>query len=133
MKPILIVDDDELLLESLLRTFIASGEDWDVRTAANGRQALAIAAKMDAGIIVTDLMMPEKEGLETILELRKTRPDLPVIAMSGGSSRYGDHLQEAQLFGARYILRKPFEFEELVKCLRALDAEATEPRQSARP
>jgi DNA-binding response OmpR family regulator len=132
MKPILIVDDDELLLESLLRTFRASGEGWDVRTAANGRQAIAMAAEMPSGIIVTDLMMPEMEGLETIMELRRTRPDLPVIAMSGGG-RYGDHLREAQLFGARYVLRKPFTFEELVRCLRALDSEEPEAKRSVEP
>lgn len=132
MKPVLIVDDDELLLSSFLRMFAASGEAWDVRTAANGRQALAMAAQMHAGTVVTDLMMPEMDGLETIIKLRKLRPHLSMIAMSGGN-RYGDQLQEARLLGANYVLRKPFTFEELVQCLRALDTRTTDPGTSAGP
>jgi CheY-like chemotaxis protein len=117
LRKILIVDDDELFLESILRMFHLVGEDWVVTTAANGCEALMKVASLEFGAVVIDLMMPEKEGLETILALKVLRPELPVIAISGGSRLGGDCLPVAKAFGARYVLRKPFEFEVLLQRL----------------
>jgi CheY-like chemotaxis protein len=72
-------------------------------------------------ILVTDLFMPEADGLETMQRFRKEYPDMPVIVMSGGGSKQGiktDHLTVARELGAR-TLRKPFSGEELLEALRS--------------
>jgi len=71
--------------------------------------------------VITDLIMPDKEGLETIMELRAAQPDMKIIAMSGGGrNRPGDYLKVARQMGAAQVLAKPFSSQELLDCVRTV-------------
>lgn len=90
--------------------------DHEVYEAANGREALEIRAQVLPDLMVIDLIMPEKEGLETLQDLRRDGIQLPVIAISGGG-RIGaeSYLSVARAFGASRVLTKPFGAAELLR------------------
>jgi two-component system response regulator (stage 0 sporulation protein F) len=112
MATILLVDDDDPL-RTVLRINLTK---WGHRVveARNGKLALALVQQEVPDMVVTDLVMPEMEGLEFIRELRRTRPEVKIIAMSGGGrlSATG-YLKMAKAMGARQVLAKPFAIEEL--------------------
>ena len=123
MSAILVVDDDPQVLEvvgEMLRL-----EGYDVVTAADGREAVAKFRDTPFDLVITDLIMPEKEGLETIVEIRTVRRSVPVIAMSGGG-RIGptDYLETARHIGASATLAKPFARSELITLVSHLLSEA---------
>lgn len=104
---ILLIDDDEQLRSMLRRALIRSGHE--VLEAGNGRQALALLARTPVHAIVTDIIMPDMEGIELILELRRTRPELPIVAMSAGGRIGPDsYLYLAERSGATRTIAKPF-------------------------
>ncbi|MBL9138593.1 MAG: response regulator [Verrucomicrobiales bacterium] len=116
---ILLVDDNDAIRTVLHRLLARSG--FDVVEARNGVEALAAHKARPADIVVTDLIMPEKEGLETILELRRMQPRLRIIAMSGGGRvRAQDYLKLASALGASRTLAKPFSEAELLKAIQEL-------------
>jgi CheY-like chemotaxis protein len=116
---ILLVDDNDAIRTVLRRLLARSG--FDVVEARNGVEALAAHRAQPADIVVTDLIMPEKEGLETILELRRMQPRLRIIAMSGGGRvRAQDYLKLAAALGASRTLAKPFSEAELLKAIQDL-------------
>ena len=116
VKKVLLVDDDADLLEGLCRRLQARDPGWHVATAMNGDEALALVRREHFDVVVTDILMPEKEGLETIQELRRDYPQVMIVAMSGGSERIGiDVLRVARTFGADGVLEKPFSCAELVE------------------
>lgn len=123
MSSILVVDDDSQVLEvvgEMLRL-----EGYDVSTAVDGRDAVSQFKGGQFDLVITDLIMPEKEGLETIAELRTLRDGVPVIAMSGGG-RIGptDYLETARFIGANATLAKPFARSELITLVSSLLADA---------
>ena len=104
---VLLIDDDELVLETMQLALTGTGHD--VRVARDGGEALGVAAEFRPDLVVTDIVMPQREGLETIRELRRARPEVRIVAVSGGgSTRYSDYLDLARKFGADRVLRKPF-------------------------
>ena len=117
---ILLVDDDEAVRSVLRRGLVRAG--YEVREAGDGRAALKLLASAPADLVITDLVMPEMEGIEFILALRKTHPKLPVIAMSGGGRAVGpdNYLKIARACGAMKILAKPFETEQLLTAMQEL-------------
>lgn len=107
MARVLIIDDDELVLETMELALAGAGHD--VQSARDGAEALKIALAMRPDLVVTDIVMPQREGLETIRALRRDQPEVRIIAVSGGgSSSKGDYLEVARKFGADRVLRKPF-------------------------
>lgn len=121
MTRVLLVDDDASFLEALERQFHLQAEAWEIRCAPNGREAMELVRAQDFELVVVDLLMPVQEGMETIVALRRERPGLPVIAMTGGGMHLGQaYLHHARLLGARATLEKPFEFAELVRLAREL-------------
>lgn len=123
MSVILVVDDDPQVLEvvgEMLRL-----EGYAVATAADGREAVAKFHATTFDLVITDLIMPEKEGLETIAEMKALRHGVPVIAMSGGG-RIGptDYLETARYIGATATLAKPFARSELVSLVGSLLSKA---------
>lgn len=118
MKNILIIDDDSLL-QSFLRD--ALYRDFCVETACNGQQALEYLGKHNYDLIITDLVMPELNGIELVMRLQKTNPEQKIIAISGGGGINGrfDYLSVAQLIGACKVLRKPFSIVELRNVIEA--------------
>ena len=109
MATILLVDDDDGVRDILHRTLVAAGHE--VEDAVNGDVALAAYRRQPRDVVITDLVMPEKNGLETIMELRRLNPAVKIVAMSGGGRTLGLgqlYLESASLFGAGRILAKPF-------------------------
>jgi DNA-binding response OmpR family regulator len=119
MSRILIVDDDPHVRQMLER--VLRKADHDVETAENGKVALQVHGERPADLIVTDIIMPEKEGLETITELRKSFPAVKIIAISGGG-RIGpaQYLKMAEILGADRTFSKPFNPSELIAAVEDL-------------
>jgi CheY-like chemotaxis protein len=91
---------------------------YEVQVASDGREALALQRAHPAQVLLTDLFMPEQDGLETIQAFRAQYPGVRVIAMSGGHSRLrGDYLSVAEVIGADTVLRKPFPAQALLDAL----------------
>ncbi len=112
MAKILLIEDDKVVAASL--AIFLKNDGHIVETAYDGMHGMASVAANPPDIVVTDLFMPEKDGLEAIRELRVLRPDLPVIAISGGGSlSSNDALRLAKSLGAQEILSKPILADQL--------------------
>jgi DNA-binding response OmpR family regulator len=110
---ILVIDDEHPIREMLREVFTSAGFEVDV--AETGADGLSSVARRRPDLVVTDILMPDKEGIETILELRQKLPGLPIIAMSGGSLRGSmDVLGMARKFGAVRTYQKPFDPFEML-------------------
>jgi DNA-binding response OmpR family regulator len=95
----------------------------DVAVAADGEAGLALMEKHPVDVVVTDLFMPDKDGIETIVELKKRYPGVKIVVMSGFTSIGGtDYLGVARELGALTTLKKPFDPAELSKVVRELTA-----------
>lgn len=108
MKHILVVDDDELFRAMLCETLRTSG--YGVLEAENGKAAMKVVARAKPDLVVTDLIMPEQEGIETIREIKRIFPEMKIIAVSGGM-RGGDmdFLPIAEYMGASRVFKKPID------------------------
>ena len=117
MAHILIIDDDTSIL-NLLRMILEKA-GYAVLAASNATEGLAHYRTFPADLIITDLIMPGKEGLMMIADLVEEYPEVKVIAMSGGSKKVGphDYLATAKDFGACSILPKPFEPNDLLRAV----------------
>jgi len=115
----LVVDDEPSVLESLRKLLVAAG--YEVQVAENGVVALTQFQANPARVVILDLVMPEKEGLETLRELRRFDPAPKIIAMSGGGYANAEtYLQMAGCLGADATLAKPFSKTELLTTLEGL-------------
>jgi CheY-like chemotaxis protein len=113
MARILIIDDDKMVLNMLRQ--VLEGAQHTVVEASNGEVAMRLWREHPADLIITDILMPEKDGLEVIRELRRDCPTVKVIALSGGSRKvHFDALDVAKRFGAMSTLEKPFELKEFL-------------------
>ena len=118
MARILVADDEELARFTIREILESAGHE--VTEATNGDEAIAKQQATPFDLLVTDIIMPEKEGVETIIELKKEFPDLKIIGISGGGrTRNMDFLQLAKQFGAEKILAKPFTEDELLENVNA--------------
>ena len=117
MATILVIDDDEAVRAGVRRLLERSGHA--TIEAAEGRKALRLCEAVEVDIVITDLNMPEMDGIEVIMALAERHPGLPVIAISGGGKVPKELLLHgAGLLGAVTTLGKPF---ELVKTQDAVD------------
>jgi DNA-binding NtrC family response regulator len=104
---ILIVDDEPGIRELLCMMMVSAGHT--AVAAEDGIQAPKVMAAQHIDIVITDLLMPERDGLEFITEIRKLYPKVKIIAMSGGGHIARDsYLRIAKNFGAHFLLEKPF-------------------------
>jgi len=118
--PRVLVVDDSADIRGMLQAQLEM-EGFDVATAPDGARALALLGRQRADLIITDLFMPDKDGIETILEIREKYPALQIVAMSGWDSRQGsDYLKVAREIGAVRTVKKPFELTDIVKIVRDL-------------
>jgi len=125
---VLVVDDEDLVRASLAAILRRGGHD--VTLAEDGEDALRQFVPESFDLVITDIVMPRREGIETLLALRRLEPTLRIIAMSGsGGSDHGFYLKAAIALGADATLQKPFSVAEL----RAVvdEALATPPSQTA--
>ncbi|BDV02052.1 response regulator [Thermodesulfomicrobium sp. WS] len=115
-KRVLVIDDDQLMCLALAKMLVAEG--YAVEQAGDGDEGLRLYRQNPFDVVVTDMIMPDKEGIQIIRELRKLDPKIRIIAMSGGG-RGGatDYLKWAKLMGAKRCLSKPIKREELVEAV----------------
>ncbi len=118
MSLILVVDDEQPIRE-LVQTLLEM-HGYEVVQAADGRAALALLRETSPDLLVTDIFMPEMEGLEMIQKVRALHPTLGIIAMSGGVPRGpgANYLKMAKAFGAMRMLEKPFTAAQLIAAVR---------------
>ena len=119
MHSVLIIEDDEFVKNMLKQTFDRAG--YDVATASNGRIGIQLYQSKPFDVVITDLIMPDMEGIETITQLRKIDPGVKVIAISGGGrNRPGDYLHLAAKLGALNTFTKPVDRNALLEAVQAL-------------
>jgi len=113
MARILVIDDDDAIRFSL--KLALEDADHQVEDAANGEEGMTRFRTNPADLVITDIFMPEKEGLETIDEIKRSYPQTKIIAMSGGGRMNPeDYLEIAKRVGADRSLFKPFDIQLLV-------------------
>ena len=117
MARILVIDDEAELRQIICNTLKLGGHE--VIEARNGREGVDRYSDATVDLVITDIMMPESDGFETIIALRRGHPDVKIVAISGGG-RVGDtnYLMLAERLGADRILAKPFQREQLLAAVR---------------
>ena len=119
MAHILIIDDDVKFLKMFRQMLERAG--YEVVTAPNGKVGTKLFREDPTELIITDIFMPEKEGIETIIELKREFPTVKIIAISGGG-RKGNfkYLEAVEALGATCSFSKPFERQEMLEAIRKL-------------
>ena len=112
MTKILLVEDEERI-RSLLKEVLES-EGYEVQEVSSGKEALQSHARSPPDLILTDIVMPDTEGIEMIIKIRKSDPNVKIVAMSGG-----DYLAMARKLGADCTLTKPFSNQALLDAVKA--------------
>jgi CheY-like chemotaxis protein len=109
----MLVEDDPAVSQSLSKTLLAAG--YVVVPAADGAEAVRLWLEGRSDLVILDMFMPEKDGLETIVELQSLTPNVPIIAITGGGThgRF-DILKDAKRLGAVETFKKPFDTRELL-------------------
>ena len=110
--PLILVIEDDIQLQNML-----INEGYDVQQAFNGKEGISCYQKTPPDLVITDILMPEKNGLETISELKMVYPEVNIIAMSGGGKSDIKALSKAQTLGAKRILKKPFCRADLIDAI----------------
>ena len=120
MKKIIVIDDDILGNQMVCRILKNAG--YEVSSAFNGAEGLKMIIQDRPDLVITDLFMPEKEGLETITELRQTDKKIRIMAISGGFANVNlaDVLDTAEMFGADAIMAKPLHIETFLQRVKEL-------------
>lgn len=124
MAEILIIEDDAIMRNMLVQ--MMEREGYSVQATENGYEAIKLLNQIPFNLVITDIIMPEKEGLEIIMFLKNKLPTIPVIAISGGARISPEtYLNLASKFGAKFTFKKPFDRDEFVMAVKlCLDNEA---------
>jgi len=116
---ILIIDDDDLVREYLVEVLRRAG--YEVDSAPDGKAGVEACRGSNTDLVVTDIIMPEKDGIETIMDLRRENPGLKVMAISGGGrSEPESYLASARLLGADFTMSKPFFNQDFLSAVATL-------------
>lgn len=119
MAHILVIDDDQVVLMWLKRTLESNG--YEVETVLDGNEAISKQHKIMADLIITDILMPGKDGLEIIAELRREFPEVKIIAMTGGGLiEAASYLNMAKAVGAQGAFSKDIDEEVLINIVREI-------------
>jgi DNA-binding response OmpR family regulator len=120
MTKILIVEDDQQLREMLKQ--LLEGESFEVIDSGDGEEAIKTLHENEVDLMITDIIMPEKDGVSLVRDLRKQFPDLKIIAISGGSRHIDPQnpLKIVEKMGVDRTLTKPFKLSELLDVVREL-------------
>lgn len=115
-KTVLVIDDDREVRESLCLVLESLG--YEPAVAEDGIAGIEVSKRIQPDLILTDILMPRAEGIETILKLKRELPDVKIVAMSGGA-RLGpeSYLELAKHVGADYAIEKPFDVDRLIEAL----------------
>jgi YesN/AraC family two-component response regulator len=113
MAKILVIDDETSIAIMLKKMLEKAGHEVEI--AINGNEGMMLFDKFHPELLVTDIVMPEKEGLELIFDLRRKNPELKIIAISGGGRfQYDGYLTSAKHLGANMVFQKPFDHKEFM-------------------
>lgn len=119
MSKILVLDDEPSILLMIKKMLEKAG--YEVIVASNGKEGMQLFERDKPDMVITDIIMPEKEGLETIFELRRMHPDLKIIAISGGGRISPDgYLPGAKLLGANMVFQKPLVQKDFLAAVASL-------------
>lgn len=119
MARILVIDDDDQLRVFLRRILEKDGHE--VADAPNGAVGIMIHRENPADLVITDIFMPEKEGISTIMDLNRNFPKVKIIAISGGGRAHSvDYLELAKNLGAARAFQKPFDKADLLEAIKEL-------------
>lgn len=120
MARILVIDDDPQILKLYGKYLHREGHT--IETASTGREGIRLLQESHYDVVITDIIMPDGDGFEVVMSLRKVLNRPKIIAVSGGSSRLNHEalLKTAEVMSVDLILTKPIDFEQLVQSVRAL-------------
>lgn len=120
IKKILVVDDESSITDLVYSILTEKG--YEVTTAKDGKEGLKVFESVKPDLVITDIVMPDMEGIEFMRSLVKMRKGLPIIVMSGNvlGTKF---LETARIFGAQATLRKPFAIQELLEVIAAVEKE----------
>ncbi len=110
LAKIVVVDDDHDLRRTICDYLVSVGHD--VQQAADGNNAMSLIASEEPQLVLTDILMPDKEGFSTIMDIRAAYENIKIIAMSGGGQ-----MKSAHVLGADAVIAKPFDFDDLCKTI----------------
>lgn len=119
MPSVLVVDDEDQIRQLIRETLEQAG--YEVREARDGKDGLERYRAQPTDVVIMDILMPDQDGLESIMTLRREFPGARIIAITGGSDMIGilNFLDVAKMLGARRTLQKPFEMKTLVEAVAA--------------
>lgn len=117
MANILIADDEEMI-RRFLRIALEK-KDHSVSEASNGNEVISVLSRGQIDLLILDLMMPEKDGLETLMDIQPKYPELKVIVMTGAvDTTQSSFANLADQFKIKYVLNKPFDVKQLFRVVR---------------
>ncbi|MEM9102502.1 MAG: response regulator [Pseudomonadota bacterium] len=121
MTKILVAEDDNSIRD-ILKQMLESQAGYNVRAVSNGDQALAEMKSYRYDLMITDIIMPGKDGIDLIIETRKHNQSLPIIAISGGlrNVKAEFNLDSAKMIGVDEVLQKPFDKFKLLAAVKRL-------------
>ena len=132
MARILIIDDEPQIRSML--TLMLEREGYEVVEAPDGVEGIKVYRQNPADLIITDLIMPNKDGIGMIIDLKKEFPDVKIIAMSGGGLNKPDgYLKGAKKLGASCTLTKPIDREEMLRAVRDILKDSLDQENQAQP
>jgi CheY-like chemotaxis protein len=119
MPSVLVVDDEEAVRQLIREALGQAG--YEVNEARDGKEGLEQYRQAPADLVIMDILMPDQDGLESILTLRREYPTAKIIAITGGSDMIGilNFLDVAKMLGARRTLQKPFDMHHLLEVVQA--------------
>ena len=119
MSSILVVDDEDQIRRLICETLERAG--YQVTEARDGKEALSLYRLAPADLVIMDILMPDQDGLETTVALRRESPHVKIIVITGGNDMIGilNYLDVAKMLGAHRTLQKPFEMKTLLETIQA--------------
>lgn len=119
MKRLLVIDDDDQMRQMLKQMLERAG--YEIIDAPDGQTGIELYRQNPTDLIITDLIMPQKDGMETIIELKRDFPNVKIIAISGGSRAMDprDYLHYTTQFGIVHTLTKPFDPKEMIAMIQS--------------
>jgi CheY-like chemotaxis protein len=115
---LVLVIDDELAMRTMIERILRTGQH-EVLSASDGNEGVALCLARRPDIVITDIIMPDREGIDTIREIRAAQPSVRIVAMSGAPTLNGvSFLEIAKQAGADAAVQKPFRPAELIASLR---------------
>jgi CheY-like chemotaxis protein len=119
-----VIDDDDLVRQAV--TSLLQSQGLEVIVASDGDAAMAVIGNQPPALIITDIMMPNRDGIEIVRDAKRRFPNTPILVMSGSSIAGDiDYLQLARKLGADAHIKKPFDHAAFLGCVNALLKSAT--------